>query len=160
MLLTYIMVLTRRADSAVSVALRFRNELAIGDAEGLQVFAANHAFTEARIVARAAGNNHHRRQAAMVKLGRVVQPRFVDRRRTAVILSRAEHDDCVRRARLVTAPPGSRCANRRPPHSRPAPAPEATAAISSNALLPFRSAQPNRRTQPDRFQESRLAAEW
>src|ERR1051326_9316631 len=62
-------------------ALGFSDELAVRNAKRLQVFAAYYAFTEPRIVARAAGNDHHGRQAAMVELRCMIQPRFVNRRR-------------------------------------------------------------------------------
>src|ERR1043165_7102157 len=85
------------------VALSLRDKLAVGEAKGLEVLAANHAFTEAGIAAGAAGNDHHGRQAAMVKLCRLVEPRFVHRGGTTVILSRAKYDDCVRGARFIAA---------------------------------------------------------
>ena len=51
----------------------------------------------------AAGDDDHRRDASPVQIDRVIEPRREHRRRPAVVLRGAEHDDRLRRPRVVAA---------------------------------------------------------
>src|SRR6185437_13202549 len=76
-------------------ALRLRDELAVGNTQGLQVFAPDHAFAKEWIVPGTTGNDNDGSQPAMIK------PGFVNRRRPSVILSGAKNYNGVCRARFI-----------------------------------------------------------
>src|SRR6185437_6297129 len=82
-------------------ALRLRDELAVGNTQGLQVFAPDHAFAKEWIVPGTTGNDNDGSQPAMIKLGCMIEPGFVNRRRPPVILSGAKNYNGVRRARFI-----------------------------------------------------------
>ena len=66
-----------------------------------QVIVGHAALGERRIAARAARSQDPRGHMLQVEKERMIQPRLKHRRRTAVVLGRAQHDDDVGRPRLI-----------------------------------------------------------
>ena len=93
--------LAMASDSTV-LSLSFSTMMASdGHAAADQVGAADAAFGEDRVAARAARGHDAGREFAVIELERVIEPRAQDGRRAAAILRGAQHQDHVGRLRFV-----------------------------------------------------------
>jgi len=75
--------------------LRFGDQVLLGNATAHQVVVTDPAFAETRIFARSPRRDDQGRDVLLKEVKGVIETRAVDRRRTSVILSRAEDDDGV-----------------------------------------------------------------
>ena len=137
------------------VNLGFSNQLAVGNAEGLQVFAP---------ISPSLKRGSPPEPPVVITIG--ASPRWKSWGRGPAALCTLEKDGRHIQPRQKPNAPaaGTRhapnvvnFANNSLLHSRPALAPKATTAISSNARCHADQPKRNRGTQPDRFQELRLA---
>jgi hypothetical protein len=85
-----------------------RKDRRVGDAVFVQVIGARARFCVLITGLSATRDDDHRRDLLPVQIDRVIEPRREHRRRCAVVLRGAQHDDRLRRSRLV--------ATRRQPH--------------------------------------------